>query len=98
MGEAILELKLSQDLVSIDQYPLFLVFLDLRKAYYTLDQVCIFTTLEGYGSGSHMCGILAELWERQEFVTWKNGYHGPHFQEKGGGQPREASYHLPSSI
>ena len=30
---AIMDLKLVQELASIDQYPLFLVFLDLRKAY-----------------------------------------------------------------
>ena len=29
---AIMELKLSQELASIDQYPLFLLFLDLCKA------------------------------------------------------------------
>ena len=29
---AIMELKLTQELSSIDQYPLFLVFLDLRKS------------------------------------------------------------------
>ena len=31
----IMELKLTQEIVSIDQSPLFLVFLDLRKAYDT---------------------------------------------------------------
>ena len=31
-GTIIMELKLAQELVSVDQDPLFLVFLDLRKA------------------------------------------------------------------
>ena len=35
---AIMELNLTQDLASIDQDPLFLVFLDLRKAYDTVDR------------------------------------------------------------
>ena len=32
-GTAIMEIKLAQDLASVDQDPLFLVFLDLSKAY-----------------------------------------------------------------
>ena len=57
-GTAIMELKLSQELVSIDQCPFFLVFLDLRKAYDTVDQYRLLTTLDGYGSGPWMCGLL----------------------------------------
>ena len=37
MGTTILELKLAQELDSMEQNPLFLVFLDLHKAYYTVD-------------------------------------------------------------
>ena len=36
-GTSIMELKLTQEIASIDQSPLFLVFLDLRKAYETVD-------------------------------------------------------------
>ena len=37
MRTAIMELNLEQELASVDQDPLFLVFLDLRKAYESLD-------------------------------------------------------------
>ena len=37
MGIFIMELKLSPELASIHQYPLFLVFLYLRKSYDTVD-------------------------------------------------------------
>ena len=37
-GAAIMELKLAQELASIYQDPLFLVFMDLRKAYDTVDR------------------------------------------------------------
>ena len=37
-GAAIMELKLAQELVSVDQYPLFLVFLYLSKAHENLDR------------------------------------------------------------
>ena len=33
MGTTIMELKLAQELASVDQDPLFLVFFNLRKAY-----------------------------------------------------------------
>ena len=35
---AIMELKLAQELANIDQSPLFLVFMELRKVYDTVDQ------------------------------------------------------------
>ena len=36
-GTAIMELKLAQEISRIDQSPLFLVLLDLSKAYDTVD-------------------------------------------------------------
>ena len=74
-GTAIMELKLAQDLASIDQDPLFLVFLDILKAYDTVDQDRLIITLKGYGSGPRMCGILGNLWYCQKLVPRKNGFH-----------------------
>ena len=62
---AIMELKLAQELVSIDQEPLCLVLMDLRKSYDTVDWDRLLTTLEGYGAGTHMCGLLETLWDCQ---------------------------------
>ena len=84
MWMAILELKVSQDLTSINQYPLFLMFLELCKAYDTLEWGHLLKTLEVYGSGNHMYEVLEELWEWKEVVTRKNEYHGFHFQVKRG--------------
>ena len=47
-GMDIMELKLAQDLASIYQEPLFLVFLDLRKAYDIVNRERLLITLEGY--------------------------------------------------
>ena len=58
MVTAIVELKLTQELVSMDQYTIFLVFLDFSKAYATVDQDRLLLTLEGYGAGPWLCGIL----------------------------------------
>ena len=51
MGTAILDLKLDQDIAIIDQDPLFLVFLDLRNSYDTVDRDSLIITLEGYVAG-----------------------------------------------
>ena len=65
MGTAIMELKLAQKLASIDQEALFLVFLDLRKAYDTMDWKRLLITLEVYGAGPCLCGILDTFWDCQ---------------------------------
>ena len=48
-GTAIMELKLAQELVSVDQDPLLLVFLDLRNSYYNLEWGRLLQTLGGCG-------------------------------------------------
>ena len=83
-GTAIMDIKMAQELASIDQEPLFLVFLDLRKAYDTLDCVRILQTLDRYGVGPKIRGLLEELWEKQEVVTRQNVYHGPKFRAARG--------------
>ena len=73
METAIMDLKLAQELASADQDPLFLVFLDLRKAYDTVDCGLLLTTLEGYGSGSHICSPLAVFGTNRSFAPTKTG-------------------------
>ena len=76
-----MDITMSQELVSIDQDPLLLVFLELRKVYDTLDRRFLLKTLEGYRSGPKLHGILVEFWESQWVVTRKRGYPGPQFWE-----------------
>ena len=80
MGTAILELKLAQELASVDQDPLFLVFLDLKRSYDTVDCGRLLTTLEGYGAVPCMCRLLAVFWYQHEVVNRQNGCHSPHFK------------------
>ena len=79
IGTSTLEIKLEQDLAGVEQDPLLLVFLDLLKAYDTVDRVHLMMNLEGYGAGPHMCKLLSVFWDQQEVITCQNGYHGPHF-------------------
>ena len=64
-GTAMMEINMAQDLVSIDQDPLFLVLLDLCKSYDTINHVRILHNFEGYGVGPKMKGLLAEFWDNQ---------------------------------
>ena len=61
IGIAIMEINFAQDLESVDQDPLFLVLLGLRKVYDNLDRGWILKTLEGYGAGPKMWVILEEF-------------------------------------
>ena len=56
---AIVELKHFQELPNVDQYPLFLVFLDLRKAYNNLDCGWLLQMRSGYRVGPKLRGLLA---------------------------------------
>ena len=57
---AIMELKLTQDLPSVDQDPLLLVFLDLIKVYDKLDHGQLLETLDVYreGGAGNYGGVL----------------------------------------
>ena len=60
-GTATVEINLYQELASVDQYLLFLVFIGLRKAYNKVDRGRFNRTLEGYGSGPQMSELLANF-------------------------------------
>jgi Reverse transcriptase (RNA-dependent DNA polymerase) len=78
-GTAILEAKLFQELASAEQQALFMVFIDLRKAYDSLDRTRALHTFEGYGMGPNMLRLIRNFWDRQQVVTRQQGYHGPAF-------------------
>ena len=57
-GTAIMELKLVQELASVDQDTLFLLLLELRKAYYNLYRGVLMQTLVGYEEGTNLWRLL----------------------------------------
>ena len=56
---------MAQELASIDQDTLLLVFLDLQKSYNTLYCRRILPILEEYGATPKIRGLLGEFWENQ---------------------------------
>ena len=83
-GTITVELKIAQKLASVNQYPLLLVLLDLRMSYNTVDLGRIIGTLEEYRARPQMWEILETLWNHQEVVTRKSGYHSPNFKAARG--------------
>ena len=52
-----------------------MLFLDLWKAYDTIEWDRLLITLKGYVSGPKMCGVLENFWECQQMVPRQNGFH-----------------------
>ena len=58
MRKDIMEPKLTLELSSVYHEPLFLVFLQLRKAYNTVYRDRLVQKFKGYGAGSCMFGLM----------------------------------------
>ena len=53
-GTALMEVKLNQQLAWLDQALLYQIYLDLKKAYDTLDRTQCLEILAGYGVGPNL--------------------------------------------
>ena len=60
-GTAIIEVKLRMQLAQRTTKPLYLVFLDLKKAYDTLDRGQTLEILKEYGLGDNLRSIIAAV-------------------------------------
>ena len=78
-GTATIEAKLLQQLATVEQAALFKVFLDLRKAYDTLDRSRTLEILALYGLGKNALRLLETYWAGQRVVAKQSGYYGEPF-------------------
>ena len=69
IGTAIIESKLVQQLAVMDQELLYSIFIDLTKAYDTVDRERALRILEGYGIGPKTLHLLQQFWMQQVLVT-----------------------------
>ena len=73
MGTATLESKLLQQLAAMRNNVLYVIFLDLTKAYDALDRSRCLKILEGYGVGPNARRLLKNYWRRLTMVARLGG-------------------------
>lgn len=83
-GTVIMEAKLLAHLRCRIDEPLFMVFVDLKKAYYLLDREQAMCILEEYGFGVSICRIIRLIWQGDTRIPRKAGYYGTPFEAKRG--------------
>ena len=81
-GTASLEAKLLQQLAAMREEVLYVIFLNLTKAYDALDRSRSLEILKGYGVGDRVRRLLREYWDKTTMVARAGGYYGKGF--KGG--------------
>jgi len=83
-GTAIMEAKLMAQLCCRLDEPLYMIFIDLKKAYDMLDRSQAMRILEGYGVGANIRRIIATIWEGDTMVPRQAGYFGRPFKARRG--------------
>ena len=83
-GTFMMEIKLAQQLAYIEQEALYMVFIDLRKAYDTMDNGRCLKILEAYGVGPNIRRLLNYFREEAELVCRASGRYGALFKAHQG--------------
>ena len=71
-----------QQLAAMREEVLYVIFLDLTKAYDALDRSRSLEILKGYGVGDRVRRLLREYWDKTTMVARAGGYYRKGF--KGG--------------
>ena len=79
-GTTTLEAKLPQKLAAMREEVLYVIFLDLNKAYDALDRSRSLEILKGYRVGDRVRRLLREYWDRTTMVVRAGGYYGTGFK------------------
>ena len=83
-GTATLDAKLLQQLAAMREEVLYVIFLDLTKAYDALDRSRTLEILKGYGVGERVQRLLTVYWERTTMVASAGSYYGKGFKGERG--------------
>ena len=73
---AILEAKLEMQQAALQGVPYFQIFLDLAKAYDSIDRDRLLDVLAGYGFGPNMLRVIRRVWTNASLVLRQMGYFG----------------------
>ena len=83
-GTAILEAKLLMQQAFLTGKPLYQIFLDLSKAYDSIDRSRALAILQGYGIGPNSLRFLRNVWMSQILILKNQGYFAPPFHPSRG--------------
>ena len=83
-GTATLEANMLQKLAAMREEVLYVIFLDLTKAYDALDRSRSLDILEGYGVGPQARRLLQAYWGKSTMVAQTGGITGPVSRARGG--------------
>jgi hypothetical protein len=78
-GTARIKAKLAQQLAHLEQAPFYGVFLDLKKAFDSMDRERCLLILEGYGVGPRMIRLIRNFWRNAVLVCQASGNYGSPF-------------------
>lgn len=76
---AILEAKLEMQWAAFQSLPYFQIFLDLTKAYDSIDRDKLLDILAAYGFGPNTLRFLRRVWANAQLVLRQMGYYGSPF-------------------
>ena len=83
-GTATLKVKLFQQLAALREEILYVIFLDLHKAYDALDRYRCLEILKGYFMVPQACRLLQTYWRRLTMVARAGGYYRAAFKGSRG--------------
>ena len=81
---ASLEAKLLMQFCVQQSLPLFQVFIDLTKAYDTLDRVRTMDILQAYGVGPRIRRLITAIWDGDTLIPKSGGFYGESFHAERG--------------
>ena len=79
-GTGVIEAKLAQQLSYLELKPFYGVFLDLKKAFDSMDRERCIMILEGHGAGPRMIRLIRGYWRDAIMVCRAMGNYGTPFK------------------
>ena len=81
---AIGESKIRTQMAACESKTIYKIFLDLRKAYDSIDRKRVLRLMEKYKIGPNIRRYVAKVWENQEFVLRQAGFYSDPFEVNRG--------------
>lgn len=83
-GTGIMEVKLAQQLASVEQCPFYGIFLDLKKAYDAMDRDRCLNILRNVGVGENTVRLISRFWWDGLLACSAAGFYGALFRARRG--------------